>query len=209
MPRADRVRGVAIVAFLAMSLSTCAHIENFRADPRNACRGDLVTVRWSARWHPGLEATPEVPGTGAVSGTGERLFKLEETTRFVLTARGLFDEQTAEVDVEVAPPELGFGEKADCSEGAGLRTEFPLHTQLSTAFRVDTVANVLPRAISVTKGQQEVKLKAHGESDALRGQPATGTWILTSPLDPGETCENALRSVRQRLRLRIRLVCGA
>jgi hypothetical protein len=202
-------RGLLLVAVAAVLVSACAQIERFRADPRNACAGDRVTVQWSARWRPRLDAMPVLPGIGRVPGTGAEEFEVEETTHFVLTARGLFGDETAEADVEVAPRELGFGEVAQCVEADGvLRSEFAIVRQVSSAFLVDTVANVLPRPLAVEKGEREVRLEANGESDGLRGQPATGTWVLTSPLDPGETCETALGSVRQRLRLRIRLACG-
>jgi hypothetical protein len=41
------------------------------------------------------------------------------------------------------------------------------------------------------------------------GHVARGRWVLRSPLAEAETCESALRSVRQYLQVELQLRCGA
>lgn len=201
-----RLRGAAWL--LVLLLAACAHIDHFGAEPRNACAGDEIRVRWDAAGSVELAAKPPLPGTGSLPSHGEASFRVEEDTRFVLRAHRLLRDARAEADVEVAPAEQGFGEVARCSQDQGVRAEFALATQLSEGFRVGAVRNVLERTVEVEKGGRRVVLSPGEKSAALQGEPVVGTWLLRSPLAPGETCDAALRSVRQRLQVAIGLACG-
>lgn len=210
MPLPDhRVLHQVLGALLCTGLSACASIEHFRAEPRNACRGDTIAVTWEAQGCVRLAAAPELPGAGSQPSRGEASFAVDEDTRFTLTADGLFGEETAEADVVVAPPELTFGAVAECLPGRdGIRADFTLADQLGPGFRVASLSNVQGRPLAVRRGGRQTSLAPGSANDALRGEPARGHWTLTSPLAEGESCEDALRSIRQRLRIRIHLVCG-
>lgn len=201
----------ALGSVLLLFLSSCAKVNQFEVAPRAACRGDTVTVRWSvASGSASLGATPSVAGMGSKEDEGTLSFSVEEPTRLVLTATGLWKDQTAEVDVEVAKQAaFGFGEVATCDEAARiLKTQFDLNEGLSDAFTVGEVRNKTQRVLTVAKGGVKDTLPSEAVSDKFKSVPAQGGWTLQSPLGEGETCNEALRSIRQRLRLDIALNCG-
>ena len=194
---------------LATCLSACASIQTFQAKPRNACGGDAVSVSWQASVPVELSAKPTLPGTGAMPPSGTATFTVAKSTRFVLTARGMFGEKTAEADIEVAPEVQTFGSFANCSsDERALTSVFSLTNQLAPTFAVKSVRNAYPRELIVRKDDREARLAAGEASDALRDTPVLGKWRLDAPLAPGETCDAALRSVRQRLSVEVHLDCG-
>jgi hypothetical protein len=207
-PGGTRARLRRTAWLMVLPLAACAHVDHFRAEPRNACAGDQVQVRWDARGSVELESKPPLPGTGAQPSRGEASFRVDEGTRFFLRAHRLLRDAQAEADVEVAPAEQAFGEVARCTQAGGLRAELALTTQLSEGFRVGSVRNVLERTVEVEKGGRRLSLSPGEKSPALQGEPVLGTWLLRSPLAPGEDCDAALRSVRQRLQVAIGLDCG-
>lgn len=202
----------ALPLFAALLLScvlSCASIQSFDARPRNACEGDAVIVSWQATGRVSLRSLPDLPDTVEVPEAGSRSFAVTAPTRFELEARGAFGDASAEAEIDVAPQRHTFGEIASCaSEGGSLRAVMQLDTQLSPAFRIASVDNVLSREIGVEKDGRTAHLAPGAQSAALSGLPVLGEWILTSPLSDGETCDATLRSIRQRLRVQIHLVCG-
>ena len=203
-------RSFFLAALTAASLS-CAHIERFEATPRNACAGAEVLVAWEAAGRVSLASTPALPNTGDKPSRGSDAFVVQQTTRFELSARRLLkDAEPVEVEVDVAPPRHTFGEITGCSsEERELRAELELTDQLSPGFEVRSVENVLERGLSVEKDGRSAELPSRGDtSTALDGLPVLGTWVMTSALRPGEDCDAARRSVRQRLSVAIHLSCG-
>lgn len=193
----------------ALVLAACAHVELFRADPASVCAGDPVRVVWAARrGSVRLDARPARPGAGAKPDAGSETFTLEETTRFELRVDGLWGDDRAEADVEVAPPRQTYGAIASCDAEAGeLRSALELSGQIAPSFEVARVENVLDRPLLVEKDGRRASL-APGESGAaLAGLAARGRWDLRSPLGASEGCDEALRSLRQRLRVGIHLAC--
>jgi hypothetical protein len=187
--------------------SACASIETFRAEPRSVCAGDEVNVEWKACGSVRLDATPTLPGAGSKPSRGSEAFTVDSPTHFELTVNGLFGEKTAEADVSVAPPNRTFGDVASCESGR-LQAGFVLDKQVSGELAVSTVTNVLEREIIIEKEGRLVELAAGDGSRELEGEKVAGAWRLISPLRQGETCDQALDSVRQRLRVEIALRCG-
>lgn len=198
--------GIAIIA--AAALGACASIETFRAAPRNLCHDEPVTLTWAASGTVRLEADPPANGTGNKPSSGTQVFHPHESTRFMLTAHGLFSSAAAEADVEVAPPPREFGGLAACTpEGVVL----PLHLdspQVSAGLAVGTVTNMQTRTLVLAKEGVTATLPAGTTSRAFARQRVLGGWDLKAPLAPGESCEAALASVAQRLSVRIAFACG-
>jgi len=206
-----RRRGLRALLPAALAVVACAHVEAFRADPVTVCAGDAVRVVWEAEQGAvRLDSDPELPGTGASADAGSQVFTLRTDTRFTLLVDGLFRDDHAEADVVVTPEEgeQGYGEVATCDEAArAIHTTVRLSHQVSPLLRVEQVRNLHDRPLVVEKGGRRAELASLGQSDALAELPVQGAWRLRSPLAPTETCEEALRSVRQRLGVEIRFRC--
>ncbi len=201
-------RGLAVATAAAM-LAGCASIHHFAVSPRTACSGDTVVADWSAAGQVQLSSTPSLQGTGKQPDHGQKPFLVHQSTRFVLTAKRLFGSKTAEADVSVAPRERSYGTVASCdAESRRISADLTLEHQLSGSFSVATVGNPLDRQLRVAKAGKTQTLPPHGRSNAFRGEATRGVWQLSSPLAPGETCESAMRSIRQRLQMQLQLICG-
>jgi hypothetical protein len=207
MKRVDR-RGRLALAFLALAFAACARIDRFVVEPRRVCEGEEVRLSWAASGRVRLDASPAHPIAGAKSDEGEQRVAVDRTTAFTLSARGLLRDDARQVDVVVAPPPRGFGEVAACGADE-LHTRFTLGQTIAEGLRVEALRNVLDRALFVAKDGRSVRLEPGERSDALRGTSVRGTWALTSPLAPGESCEQALASIRQRLQVEIDMGCGS
>jgi hypothetical protein len=205
-----RTSSLIYALLLATCLSACASIQSFQAKPRNVCAGDDVTVSWQASVPVELSAKPTLPGTGRMPPSGTATFPVAKPTQFVLTAPRLFGgDLTAEADIQVAPEVQTFGNIASCSaDERALSTVFALTDQLAPTFVVKSVRNAFPRELIVRKDDRAARLAPGETSGTLRNTPVLGTWRLDAPLGPGESCDAALRSVRQRLSVEIHLDCG-
>jgi hypothetical protein len=198
-------------------LAGCASIQVFEVSPRLACPGDTVHLTWAASGRVTLD-TPSQAGTEQPSA-GTLDVTLQRPARFTLEAHRLFKDASAEADVEVAPPDKGFAEVARCDPAARwLEASFVLESQLSSTIQVGRVRNVSERPLVVLREGHELTLAAAcvgetsacgADSEVLRGHVARGRWVLRSPLADAETCEAALRSVRQYLQVELQLRCGA
>jgi len=212
IPRLGTTRYYTWRYFLVLAISTstasCASIQHFSVSPRSACSSDTVLAVWSASGTVSLTSTPILAGTGAQPSQGEKKFVVKEPTHFILTATRLFGSKHSEADVNVAPHALGYGEIAMCSASEHqITAHLTLNNQISPSFMVAAVRNPLNRTLRVSKSGHTVDIEAHGEA-LLRNVPASGVWLLSSPLNPSETCNSAMHSIRQRLEMQLVLMCG-
>lgn len=197
-----------VVLAISTGTASCASIQDFSVSPRSACSSDKVLVAWSANGDVNLTSSPTLAGTGKQPSQGQKSFSLQQSTHFVLTATRLFGSKHAEADVAVAPRERGYGEVAMCSAGKHqITARVNLDKQISSSFMVDAIRNPLNRTLRVSKSGHTVDIEAHGKAQ-FRNVPAGGVWLLSSPLNPNETCDSALRSIRQRLEMQLVLMCG-
>jgi len=81
----------------------CASIEAFSANPRTACAGDAVTVKWAATGDVTIGSEPAVADIGPKASAGSQRFIVDRDTRFTLKASRLFSCERTEADVVVAP----------------------------------------------------------------------------------------------------------
>jgi hypothetical protein len=204
-----RYRALGIFALLVGS-AACAHVHKLTATPGDACPGGEVTVTWDAFGSTTLTSAPILTGTGRQKAQGSRTFQISETTRFTLTAHHLLCDDSAEADVVVTGPDpLGFGDIAQCDDGRRLLSaSVELDSQVAPNLDVDSIRNPGQRPLVVSKDDVNVSLPAGAKSGPIERLRARGTWSLESPLEPGETCERALRSVRQRLQFEFQPRCG-
>ena len=204
--------GIQVSSLLAFAslIGGCASINQFSVTPRAACRGSTVSARWSAQGKVRLTSRPMLPGTGAQPSSGEKTFVVDQSTQFVLHASSLFSRsKPVEADVDVAPAQRSYGAHAQCDANTRLITaQVVLNDQLSKQFRVDTIGNPLPRLLRVSKGGQTAHIAPGGQSDAFHGVLARGTWQLASPLKAGESCDDAMHTLRQKVGMQLKLQCG-
>lgn len=189
-------------------ISGCASIHHFAVTPRATCEGNTVKAAWSADGRVVLTSTPKLKGTGEQPSSGERQFVVHRPTHFELQAHGLFESKKAEADVDVAAQRHGYSAVAECRPADRLiTTQIKLGQQISKQFTVQAIGNQMNRALHVAKDGRAETIPAHGQSDSMAGLHAQGTWHLATPLKPAETCESALRSIRQRLSMQLTLAC--
>jgi hypothetical protein len=199
-----------VAVLLPVILAGCVSIKSFQASPRNVCAGDTVTVSWHATGHVELEANPPLAHTGSKPSVGAEQFLVQQTTRFVLNTQCLFSHKTAEADVVVvANASKEFGGLVSCMmPEQKLTLSVPLQEpQVSSALRVTSVTNMNTRPIMLSKENVRVTLLPAQTSRAFEHQAALGSWEVTAPLNPNETCDDALEAVRDRLTFQIAFSC--
>jgi hypothetical protein len=188
----------------------CASIEGFSANPRTACAGDPVTVAWAAIGNVTIGSEPAVADIGPKASTGSQQFIVDRDTRFTLKASRVFSCKRTEADVVVAPPAREYGGVAACSTvERAIALTVPLgERQVSSALKVSSVTNANPRSIVLAKGSVQATIPVGGRSAAFDREPVAGTWTLRADLAPGESCDDALRTVASRLTFRVGFGCG-
>ena len=188
----------------------CASIESFSANPRTACAGDAVTVTWAAVGDVTIGSEPAVADVGSKASAGSQQFIVDRDTRFTLKASRLFSCKRTEADVVVAPPAREYGGVAACSSAErAIALTVPLgERQVSSTLKVSSVTNANPRTIVLAKGSVRATIPAGGRSAAFDREPVAGTWTLRADLAPGESCDDALRTVASRLTFRVGFGCG-
>jgi len=199
-----------VAVLLPLILAGCVSIKSFQASPRNVCAGDTVTVSWHATGHVELEANPPIAHTGSKPSVGAEQFLVQQTTRFVLNTQCLISHKTAEADVVVvANASKEFGGLVSCMmPEQKLTLSVPLQEpQVSSALRVTSVTNMNTRPIMLSKENVRVTLLPAQTSRAFEHQAALGSWEVTAPLNPNETCDDALEAVRDRLTFQIAFSC--
>jgi hypothetical protein len=201
---------VILACLLALVCIGCASIESFRASPRRACVGDAVTVTWAATGDVVLSTDPALPVAGPKASSGSEQFTPSRTTRLTLHVRRGFSSETVEVDVVITPQAGEFGGVATCASAEhAIMLSVPLgEPQVSSALTVASVTNMNPREIILAKGHTQAIVPVGSHSTAFDRQPAAGTWTLQAPLAPNESCDDALRSVANRLTFQIAFRCG-
>ena len=203
-------RALRSVAPAVVLCAGCASIEAFSANPRTACAGDAVTVTWAAVGDVTIGSEPAVSDLGPKASAGSQQFIVERDTRFTLKASRLFSCKRTEADVVVAPPAREYGGVAACSSAErAIALTVPLgDRQVSSALKVSSVTNGNRRPVVLTKGGVRATIPAGGRSAAFDREPVAGTWTLRAVLAPGESCDDALRAVANRLTFRVGFGCG-
>ena len=188
----------------------CASIESFSANPRTACAGDAVTVTWAAVGDVTIGSEPAVADVGSKASAGSQQFIVDRDTRFTLKASRLFSCKRTEAAMVVAPPAREYGGVAACSSAErAIALTVPLgERQVSSTLKVSSVINANPRAIVLARGSARATIPAGGRSAAFDREPVAGTWTLRADLAPGESCDDALRTVASRLTFRVGFGCG-
>jgi hypothetical protein len=177
----------------------------FRADPNVACRGVPVRLLWESSSEGRLVSTPADKHDGKVGDSGSQLVTPVVRTRYRLYATNLWgrDQRDIDVDVVTVPAQtLTIGTStADpsmrCQDG-----------NVSVTFVAPPDAwDAHLRASSVAVGAHEDRRyrAEHGgtTADLATGTPTTafadlavqGTWSVSTPLGPDESCEKLPRSV--------------
>jgi hypothetical protein len=208
-------RTLILAALLAAPfLAGCAQIKTFTVAPSTICPGETVKVDWAASGTNAsvtLEAVPPLAGTGEVPEEGSKMLHPLENTRFILKAPGVLKSAQREWDVQVVPGKSAriWGGVAQCTgQPPSVSTSFTLQQQdTSSGIHAERVTNNYPRALIVRKDGVEVEIPPKGGTDRFRSVTALGTWTITSPVAPEETCSSALAAVANRLTITAQMSC--
>jgi hypothetical protein len=191
----------------------CAEIAEYDVQPTRVCAGESVTLRWKATGAVTIDATPPLPGLGARPSEGSASVAVPQDTRFVLTAKRAFGSKQREWDVVALPNAAPkpFGGLADCDDSARAATvSFALGPpQISEGLRALEVANPYDRTLVVSKDAVKATLAAKASTAAFAQAPARGAWTIEAPLGAGETCDQALDALAQRLVAMFTMSCGS
>jgi hypothetical protein len=204
-----------LAALLAAPLlAGCAQIKTFTVAPSTICPGETVKIDWAATGNHGsvtLDAVPPLSGTGEVPAEGSRMLHPAENTRFILKAPGVLKSAQREWDVQVVPGKSAriWGGVAQCTgEQPSVSTSFTLQQQdTSSGIHAELVTNNYPRPLIVRKDGVEVEIPPKGGTDRFRNVTTVGTWTITSPVPPEETCDSALAAVANRLTITAQMSC--
>jgi hypothetical protein len=79
--------------------------------------------------------------------------------------------------------------------------------QVSSALKVISVTNMNGRPISITKDHNTATLAPGQTTTDFEPTSATGLWEVKSPLNPNETCDDALSGLHDRLTFRLAFAC--
>jgi hypothetical protein len=182
--------------------------------PSTICPGETVKIDWAATGNHGsvtLDAVPPLSGTGEVPAEGSRMLHPAENTRFILKAPGVLKSAQREWDVQVVPGKSAriWGGVAQCTgEQPSVSTSFTLQQQdTSSGIHAELVTNNYPRPLIVRKDGVEVEIPPKGGTDRFRNVTTVGTWTITSPVPPEETCDSALAAVANRLTITAQMSC--
>jgi hypothetical protein len=190
----------------------CAQISQYDVQPTRVCTGDSVTVTWKATGSVTLVATPAIAGLGDRPSAGTASVAIAANTRLVLTASRLFGSAQREVDVVTAPgsPPKPFGGLATCDQLSRLvQVSFTLGPdQIASTVQAVGVTNPYDRILTVTKDDVSDNISPQGTSGLFKALPATGAWTVKTPLGDGETCDQALGAVSDRLVVMLQMSCG-
>jgi hypothetical protein len=209
-------RSLILAALLAAPfLAGCAQIKTFNVAPSTICPGETVKIDWAASGNNAsvtLDAVPLLAGMGEVPVEGSRMVNPAESTRFILKVPGTLKSAQREWDVQVVSGKSArtWGGIAQCSgQPQSISVSFTVQQQdASSGIHAELVANNYPRPLIVRKDDLEVEIPPKDGTDRFKNVPAMGTWTITSPVLPEETCENALAAVARRLTVNMQMSCA-
>ena len=196
---------------IAPLVAGCAQIKSFSVTPSIVCPGETVEVDWKASDKIVLDAAPLLKGTGEGPSEGSRSFAPMENVRFTIKVPGLLKSVQREWDVQVIPSQSAglLGGVAQCGGSPqSVSTSFTLQQKdTSSRVRAVSIVNNYNRPLGVNKEDIEVEIPPNGTTDRFKNASVIGTWTVSTPLAPDETCDNALDAVRGRLTIRTQMSC--
>jgi hypothetical protein len=185
--------GLAAVGLVAGCKPTISY---FRASPNVICSGTSAVLSWSAS----ADSVVHEKRTGAAVGSAERDGKATVTpsqpTTYRVDASSTFGTTSREIDVDVisanpSPPPLGASiadPRATCANG---RLTIPVDAGAEywdAHVFAASVVGLGDRALRVEHLGATAELDAGGSSAAFAAIPVQGKWILSTPLQNGESC---------------------
>jgi hypothetical protein len=172
-------------------------IRSFRVEPPARCGPGEARLSWEATGPARLESEPPVAGLGEVPASGSKTVAVQETTVFELSlAEGAEPRFTrAEVHV-ISPevPELFQAAARDCRSGTLLARATVPASQWPDEIVVSSVQSDAAGPVRVSHDGTSALLSPHLASDAFRGMPYRGEWIVEMD-GTGERCADAPSSL--------------
>jgi hypothetical protein len=176
-----------------------------RAEPNVSCRGVPVRLLWEASSGGRLVSTPADKDDGAVGESGSKLVTPSVRTRYRLYATNSWGRDMRDVDVDVvtAPAQtLPIGTStADpstrCENGSVSVTFVAPAEAWDEHLRASSVAvgAHVGRRYHVEHGDIATDLSPGATTTAFADLAVQGTWSVSTPLGPDESCQKLPRSV--------------
>jgi hypothetical protein len=207
-PRASIVK-VLCYAGMAWMLTACnARVKEFSAVPRHICAGERVSLRWNVVGSANVTVTPpnsELPD-GPVESTGQvTIAPTMKTVVALHVTRPLGEPTTSVQEIEVTNPSetaevlaASMGDskaRPGCSSGKVWAT---VHVERFAAdVKVATVASHPgdDRAYEVEHAGLHASVAPGTIATTFEGKPIAGDWLLTVPLNSGQTCATIPRNL--------------
>jgi len=192
-----------------LSFQACAKVNDFNVEPLRACPGGYAKVQWNVDGSAHLNSAPPVQGSGPLPSSGDKQLKIDKPTLLTLTAETFLNSVHREQKIETELQSAGLRDAAHCDhKSKRLLTRIVLkENRFSLRVVVNSVKNDYWRPLIVKKDSRYDLFPTKHESFTFKGVPVQGVWEVSAPLNPGETCNEALRSVRQALTINITYSC--
>jgi hypothetical protein len=177
VPLSARPCTIALLALSTMLAGCCEEpICHLRATPLNVCPASIVTLNWSTGGNPvRIDPTP-----GPVNPGGETQVPVSATTTFTLTStrNGRTETRTRTVQVHLGDVSESRTEIArPCDAEPFMR--FTLEdTAWDALFEVTRVRNLHSEGVTVSHAGRDVPIEAGEISEAFRGTPFRGEWVV-------------------------------
>jgi hypothetical protein len=182
---------------LVFMCASCApSIYAFHASPRRICSGDTVTLDWNASKAGTISAYPQQPTPGAVPARGTAALVPNSSARFHLEVSNLWGSAGRDNDVEVlAGHSLAVGQSvADPSATCVDRTLQVIALAPADAWSTHAVVGGITtlsedkHRYHIEHAGVKVDLAPGDVSQAFKGMPVAGAWLLSLTLLDGEKC---------------------
>ena len=180
---------------LAVMLVSCTKIKEFSVVPNGyVCRGQQVDISWKTSGSTELRAEPDVPGLeeGSVPQRGHRQVTIDRDTTIIISAENhfgypLMNRQELTVLEASEPKEIGEIIECGSDDDIVVRTELTLDSRVTLSSV--SLAESTERPVWIEhRGKRALVSPDNPATTAFSGIPATGEWILRSPLAEGESC---------------------
>lgn len=209
----DQARTLTCFLLLPVALGVLAcgstEIESFTAEPRRACAGDTVEVRWQSTGDVRLTSDPTLPAADVTAPSDTLQIALEERTLFRLSA--VDGQDFAEQEVVIYA-----GERQDTLAGStapvgdsALVARFEVPEEVWTdILRIRSARSLSDRPLTVRHDGREAVIPADTmASGTLEGMTVGGNWELRAPLVAGEVMGNPDNPPPSQLLLLVNLEC--
>jgi len=207
--RATGLSGVLLPLTLGVLACGSTEIESFTAEPRRACAGDTVEVRWRATGDARLTSDPALPAAEVTAPSDTLHIALKERTLFRLSAVNGQDYAEQEVVIYDGGRQDTLSGSTSPVGDSALVAMFDVPEAVWTdILRIESARSLSNRPLTVRHEGREAVIPADTvASDGLKGMTVGGNWELRAPLVEGEVMGDPDKPPPAHLLLLVNLEC--